>query len=74
MPDIAHTASEMIAGMTPVMRPGVFVFATTNDPNLVASLYSEAISTFQEDEGVSMLIPVKQQRNQSFLWIRQCGA
>jgi hypothetical protein len=47
MPDIAHTASEMIAGMT----PGVFVFATTNDPKLVASLYSEAISIFQEDEG-----------------------
>ena len=59
MPDIAHTASEMIAGMTPVMRPEVFVFATTNDTNLVASLYSEAISIFQEDEGVSMLIPVE---------------
>jgi hypothetical protein len=59
MPDIAHTASEMIAGMTPVMRPEIFVFAITNDPNLVASLYSEAISIFQEDEGVSMLIPVE---------------
>jgi hypothetical protein len=36
MPDIAHTASEMIAGMT----PGVFVFATTNDPKLVARFES----------------------------------
>ena len=59
MPDIAHTAREMIAGMTPVMRPEIFVFTTTNDPDLVASLYSEAISIFQEDEGVSMLIPVE---------------
>jgi len=59
MPDIAHTASEMIAGMTPVLRPEIFVFTTTNDPDLVASLYSEAISTFKEDEGISMLIPVE---------------
>ncbi|MGB7263789.1 MAG: ACT domain-containing protein [Albidovulum sp.] len=62
MPEIAHTAFEMISGMTPVLRPEIFVFATTNDPALVASLYSEAISTFKEDEGVSMLIPMETAR------------
>jgi hypothetical protein len=59
MPDIAHTASEMISGMTPVVRPGVFVFATSNNSALVTSLYPEAISTFKEDEGVSMLVPLE---------------
>lgn len=59
MPDIAHTAFEMISAMTPVIRPGIFVFTTTNDPDLVASLYPEAISIFKEDEGVSVIVPVE---------------
>jgi hypothetical protein len=59
MPDIAHTAFEMISRMTPVIRPEVFVFATTNDPDLLASLYPEAISTFNEDEGISLIVPVE---------------
>ncbi|MCF6233734.1 MAG: ACT domain-containing protein [Rhodobacteraceae bacterium] len=59
MPDIAHTAFEMISGMTPVMRPGDFVFVTSDDPDLVASLSSKAISTFKEDEGMSMLVPIE---------------
>jgi len=59
MADVARTAYEMISGMTPVVRPGLFVFITTNDPALVALLSSKAISTFREDEGLSMLIPVE---------------
>ena len=66
MPDIAHTASDMIAGMTPVLRPEIFVFATTNDLDLVASLSSQAISTFKEDEGISMLIPVEAAKKSKF--------
>lgn len=59
MPDVARTAYEMISGMTPVVLPELFVFITTNDPALVASLSSSAISTFREEEGFSMLIPVE---------------
>jgi hypothetical protein len=59
MPDIARTASQMISGMTPVLQPGIFVFITTTDRDLVAELFSEAISIFREDEGVSMLIPIE---------------
>ena len=58
MPDIARTAHQMISGMTPVLQPGVFVFITTDDPALVASLSPKAISTFREQEGMSLLIPV----------------
>jgi hypothetical protein len=59
MPEVARTAYEMISGMTPVVQPGTYVFITTNDPTLVASISSKAISTFKEDEGMSMLIPVE---------------
>ena len=58
MPDIARTAHQMISGMTPVLQPGVFVFITTDDPALVASLSPKAISTFREQEGMSLLISV----------------
>lgn len=58
MPEIAHTAHDMISGMTPVMRPDIYIFATMTDPDLITELSPEAISTFKEDEGVSMLIPL----------------
>ena len=59
MPKVASTAYDMISGMTPIVRPGIYVFISTVDPILVASLSSQAISTFKEEEGMSMLIPVE---------------
>ena len=59
MTDIARTAHDMVSKMTPHLRSGDFVFITTNDPALVASLSLEALSSFREDEGVSMIIPVE---------------
>ncbi|MBL4751905.1 MAG: ACT domain-containing protein [Amylibacter sp.] len=58
MPEVAKTAYDMISGMAPELRPGSFVFVTTNDPALVASFSAKAVSTFKEDEGISMIIPV----------------
>ncbi len=59
MPETVHKAQDMISGMTPVAISGEFVFVSTKDPALVASLSSEAISIFREDEGVSLLVPVE---------------
>jgi hypothetical protein len=59
MPEVARTAYDMISGMTPELRQGTYVFITTNDPALVASHSSKAISVFKEDEGVSMVLPVE---------------
>jgi len=59
MPDVVHNAQDMISGMTPVTKPGEFVFVSSTDPALVASLSPKAISIFQEDEGVSLLVPVE---------------
>ncbi|MBM1631427.1 ACT domain-containing protein [Sulfitobacter mediterraneus] len=57
MPKIAHTAADMISGMSPELRPGIFVFATVDD-QLAAGLIGQAISVFREDEGLSLLLPV----------------
>ena len=48
----------MIAGMTPVLQPGTFVFVTINSPELITKLFPEVISTFREKEGMSLLIPI----------------
>ena len=58
MPEIAHSAHDMIANMTPVLQPGQFVFISTWDKALMAKLGNDAISTFREDEGLSMLVPL----------------
>jgi hypothetical protein len=59
MPEVARTAHQMISGMTPVLQPGIFVFITTDDPDLIASLFPKTISTFREEDGMSMLIPIE---------------
>jgi len=59
MPYVARTAYDMISGMTPKLRAGTFVFITTDDPAVGASLSSDAISVFAEDEGMSMIIPIE---------------
>lgn len=54
---IAHSAHDMICGMTPVLQPGEFVFVTTTDPVLGDTLAVHATATFREAEGLSLLIP-----------------
>lgn len=45
-------ADEMLRQMAPVWRPGVFVFA-----NGVDSLADQAVGSFAEDEGLSLILP-----------------
>jgi len=66
MPKVASSAHDMISGMTPTVRPGIYVFISVEDPTLVASLMSNAISTFEEDEGMSMLISVDLAKKSGF--------
>jgi hypothetical protein len=58
MPQIAHSAHDMISGMTPRLQPGAYVFVTTDDADKIALLAAKAISTFREAEGFSMLLPL----------------
>ncbi|MEM9756112.1 MAG: ACT domain-containing protein [Pseudomonadota bacterium] len=43
----------MIAGMNPVIRPGAFVFAVSEDTRLSAS----AFAVIREDEGTTLILP-----------------
>ncbi|MEJ1995563.1 MAG: ACT domain-containing protein [Limibacillus sp.] len=52
-PGPARTAREMIAGMTPELTPGSFIF-TTGAPTALAA---EAVATVAEDEGLTMILP-----------------
>jgi uncharacterized protein len=49
----------MIAGMTPVLQPGAYVYLSTTDPALIGQLALTALSTFREAEGLSLLIPLE---------------
>ena len=66
MPDIAHTATDMITGMTPTLRDGSYVFGISIDPKAIAELAPTAICTFQEDEGTSMILPFDVAQNAGF--------
>jgi hypothetical protein len=59
MPGTLRTGADMIANMTPELKPGSYVFVTINDPARIASLTAEAIGTFQEDEGMSLILPLE---------------
>ncbi|MEZ5777812.1 MAG: ACT domain-containing protein [Paracoccaceae bacterium] len=56
MADIAHTAEDMVSNMAPELRTGDYVFVTTVDPELAASLSPEAMAMFREDEGQSFVV------------------
>lgn len=59
MHDIAHSAQDMICGMTPLEQPGDYVFAIAAEPAQIASLTPHALATFKEAEGLSMILPLE---------------
>jgi hypothetical protein len=56
----------MVAGMTPVLAEGDFVFATTADPALAASAAAKALGSFREAEGLSLILPLAEARKLGF--------
>lgn len=58
MPEISRTGYDMVSNMTPKLRPGTFVFVTFKDAEKGADFAADALSSFREDEGLSMILPV----------------
>ncbi len=56
---IAHTADEMIGGMTPELQPGEFVFVCFHDDSLCGQVLAAAVATYHEAEGLSAILPVE---------------
>lgn len=58
MPEIARTARDMIAGMTPSRLPGAFVFVSLGPHDADPALITRAIGMFREAEGLSLILPL----------------
>lgn len=59
MPRPVEDRTAMIAGMTPELRQGSFVFCALGDAPLSITVRDRALSIFREVEGVSVLLPVE---------------
>ncbi|MBK8159264.1 MAG: ACT domain-containing protein [Rhodospirillaceae bacterium] len=51
-------AKEMLAGMSPSLIDGDYVFCSTEDAGLAARAQSQAIGWFKESEGTSLILPL----------------
>lgn len=51
-------ARAMLRGMAPRRVPGSFVFVTLPDPAKATALAAQAVGTFREDEGMSLILPL----------------
>ena len=49
--------SAMIAGMTPKLLPGMWVFCTTQDREVLAAAAPDALAVIREPEGVTLILP-----------------
>lgn len=47
----------MIAGMNPALMPGLYQFCTLSDPARIAAALPDALGTFHEAEGLSLILP-----------------
>ncbi len=56
----------MIRGMAPLRRPGVWIFCTTNQADLAANTLADALATFAEEEGISLILPEATARDLGF--------
>lgn len=56
MTQIVRDTRAMLAGMTPVLREGRFVFCATDDVQLAARARDSALMWFREDEGLAMVL------------------
>jgi hypothetical protein len=56
MSGVMRDTQAMLAGMTPVLAEGEFVFCTTPDAARAAQAMAAALGVFREDEGVTLIL------------------
>ena len=54
----------MVAGMRPALMPGIYVFCAA--PSRIDTVPADALASFREDEGMSLLLPVEIAAAQGF--------
>lgn len=55
-PKVIRDRSAMLAGMTPTLQEQRFVFCTTQDPAIAATLIGRCVTFFREKEGHSFVL------------------
>jgi len=59
MSDPVAAREAMIAAMQPVLAEGRYSFVSANAPEIAFELMREAIATFREAEGLSLVVPAE---------------
>ncbi|MGE0240181.1 MAG: ACT domain-containing protein [Parvibaculaceae bacterium] len=55
-PEVVRDTQAMLAGMTPRLTAGEYVFCTTADAGLAARAGAKAFGFFREDEGMTLIL------------------
>lgn len=66
MPSVVRDRRAMIAGMSPQLQDGSFVFCSTDDPARASACVGEARGMFIEPEGHSFILPAGTARDLGF--------
>jgi uncharacterized protein len=56
MTKVVRESQSMLAGMTPVLTEGEFVFCSTKDTNIIARAMPMGLGSFKEVEGVTFIL------------------
>lgn len=56
MPDVIRDTQAMLANMTPVLKPGEFVFCTTRDADVLSRALPLAEGWIKEEEGTTLIL------------------
>jgi len=54
--DPVRERQAMLAGMTPVLRDGLYIFCSTDDPAIATAAAIDSLATFREDEGFALVL------------------
>jgi uncharacterized protein len=54
--NLVRDREAMLAGMTPVLRDGSYIFCITSDPEILSALSGKSLGVFQEDEGTALIL------------------
>ena len=56
----------MLVGMKPILKEGIYIFCTTNDVAVAATLLNRSLAAFREDEGFALVLTRDEAREHGF--------
>jgi uncharacterized protein len=56
--ELVRDRRAMLAGMTPVLKEGKYVFCTTRDEAVAEALAARSLAMFREEEGIALVLSV----------------